>query len=467
MRREYKAIASACTMLVIISTITSHAWAAGLHFTKEEVAIWRTRKDHGPYKDEWTVILDRATKWRNNPTARWPGNTQDECWNTALQPDRRRDAGLRDAGFVYLITGDTSYRNAARTALLAQTEVAGTDWTNTRRWCPNMAGVGNTNLEVAGWVRRLVYGYSYIRDSLSVGDRTTLDAWFLSYAVYLEQRLHNLIATRFPNRLSGDYSACSGSFCPGNSNGVTHVGGHTTHQFNFAWENIPAAAAATIAAIGVVVNDATMKARAKRFVKEWLMFQTYPGGQVYDQKRWSQSGGTPQVGYFYAGRAIGSVITIADHLARDGDTELYDFETTAGMFGSKGGPKSLLRVVQHFAQMSLGYPDIPKEYAFNTSNEDNVIDNDGNPTYNHRFIEFVNLTPANVYYQDAKIKQAYAQALPGSWSSSGYDMLCGDWGTYPRVRFMFGQMEGKVWPYSPLPGADSPPPSPPKKLRVQ
>jgi hypothetical protein len=52
MRFRYKAKiinSVAGLLLAAISLITTQVWA-GLHFTDEEIAIWRARKDSGPYK---------------------------------------------------------------------------------------------------------------------------------------------------------------------------------------------------------------------------------------------------------------------------------------------------------------------------------------------------------------------------------------------------------------------------------
>ena len=71
-----------------------------------------------------------------------------------------------------------------------------------------------------------------------------------------------------------------------------------------------------IAAIGITINDATLKASAKRFFEEWLKFAVWPNGEVFEQHRWDTSPVNPQTGYFYAGTAIGSIVSIADHFAR-------------------------------------------------------------------------------------------------------------------------------------------------------
>lgn len=468
MRREYKAMAIVCTMLIILSVVTSHAWAAGLHFTDQEIAIWRARKDNGPYKDEWTAILNRATSWKNNPDARWAGNTTGTCWaGDQFDPPLGKDAGLRDAAFVYLLTGDVSYRDAVRKELLAQTAITGTDWTNTQIWCPT-AGNAHEHYHPANWVRRLGAGYSYIQNSLPSSDRIKIEKWFATAGKYFDSVIHNVVRKRFPNRYSDDYAVCQdASHCPGSSLGTTHFGGHTVYKFHHAWSNTTSAVAAAAAMIAVIVDDSTLKDHAKRYVKEWLKYGTFPGGYVMDQFRWN---GTVIIarGYRYPYLNLGSIITIVDHLARNGDIELYTFETTKGMFGSEGGPKSLLKVLQHYARQTNG---TVIEYASTarTTNPDFILDHSMPYSDNSKVVnqaQFVNLTPANLFYNNPEVARAYGTTLPSIWESFGCDMLSGDWcSAYPRIRFMFAQMEGKVWPY-PSSSDDTIAPAPPVGLKI-
>ena len=136
--------------------------------------IWKQRLLTGPYKEGWNIIKSRADAFASNPEPRWPGKTSNTCYDQDVdaRPGRTRDSGLRDAGLAYLITGNNSYREAVRNALLAQVSMTGTDFTNRVRWCVSTSG---EEQEVANWVRRLVYGYSFIRETLSTTERSTLD----------------------------------------------------------------------------------------------------------------------------------------------------------------------------------------------------------------------------------------------------------------------------------------------------
>ena len=113
------------------------------------------------------------------------------------------------------------------------------------------------------------------------------------------------------------------------------------------------------------------------------------------------------------------------------------------MYGTQGGPKSLLKVLQHFAGLTTG---TKIQYASNTAttNSDLRIDPFG-PNENR--ILYLVLAPANIYYRRSDLKSAYTTPLPSSWNSGGYDGRGGDWGSYSDLLFMFGHLENTVWPY--------------------
>jgi hypothetical protein len=432
--------------------------AVAAHATQGEVNLWKQRTITGPYKEGWFDIRKRADAFVRNPEPRWAGKADSGCYNRNAdrKPTRIQDRGLRDAGFVYLVTGNSSFRNAVLSALLAQAATSGTEFNNSTKWC----GPRSATFEVANWVRRLVYGYSYIRISLSDVERTILDNWFLNAGIFFEGAVHANIRSRFPNRLKDNYSPCIAvPLCPGKSRGLLHFGGPTAHVFSQSWANQPATITALVAAIGVVVNNATLKDSARRFVQEWLKFAVWPDGTVYDQVRWNLEPAEPQMGYAYAGTAIASIITIADHLARVGDTSLYEFSTNEGMFGTQGGPKSLSKVLQNFAGLTNG--TILRYASHTETTNPTLLIRQFGPV--DKRILYITLAQANIFYNRADFKAAYMTPLPSRWKSGGYDARGGDWGSFPDVLFMFAQREGAVWPYLPR-EPESIAPSAPKKI---
>jgi hypothetical protein len=427
--------------LALASMPVSNAVAqttVALHATQEEVNIWKQRAVNGPYKDGYDRILANANAFVSSPGAVWLGKREDGCWLpfTHERPGRTRDVGLRDAGFIYMLTGNTTYRNAVRTKLLAQAAVSGTDLSNTARWCASSSW-----FDVSNWFRRILFGYSYVRSSLSAGDIATLDSYFLKAAQYFEYHMNNVIRGRFPNRLRDDYT-CSGATCPGTVYGLQYFGGPTSYQFMEAWNNQASARMALVADVGVLLNNTTLKDRAARYVREFVRYAMWPDGSVVEKFRWSVNNLVSHA-YSYPLTNVGDVLSIADHLARSGDTSLYEYSTSEGMFGTQGGPKSLLKALKHIAGQTNG-SIIHYASTSPTSDPAKIID----ATTNCNSISYVYIANNN-FYKDAHIKATYSRALPsGSWCSGGYEERSGSWGTYPDTRFMFGQMEDKVSPYT-------------------
>src|SRR5262249_16031368 len=76
------------------------------------------------------------------------------------------------------------------------------------------------------------------------------------------------------------------------------------------------------------------------------------------------------------------------------------------------------------------------------------------------------MAQANVYYQNNYIKSIYMRTASGApgypvspWTG-GYYAYGSSWGNLPGVFFMFGQMEGKVSPYSATSPSPMPTPTP-------
>jgi hypothetical protein len=430
-----------------------------IHVTQAELTTWRQRAIHGPYADDWQRILTRAKTFRSSPSSDlWPGNQESGPWDAKavtqkqqganFHPGRRRGDGLRDAGFAYLMTDDTSYTDAVRGALLKQAKEPGTDFANSSKWSPTTTILHDDNFEIANWLRKLAYGYSYIRSRLSEADRDIIDRWFLNAAMYWNQIVHNRAKSRFPNRLKDDYKTI-GTQWPGSIQGKTHWEGYTVYSFHDPWKNIAATHNAMVAVVGVLLNNPILKNDAKRFVKEWLMFAAAPDGTVVDQFRWNNTTdkNPPQIGYNYAGTVIGSIVVAADHLARAGDTELYMYKTSSGYFGWEGSTKSLLSVLQRFAKITIGERRLGQGVLVYAS-KDSVLSSEKIIGPGDTYATDIGVIPANRYYNDPLLKESYTRRLPSRPLNGGYDPWGGDWGTYPGIRFMFGQMEGLVSPYT-------------------
>jgi len=337
-------------------------------FTSDaEVAVWQTRATSGPYKNSGDAstnspndhvrLLSQADALVSSPTGqRWTGNATSTCFppSGTSDPPFSRLYGLNAAaaGLVFLITGTSSYSDAARDALLDQEGQAGTDFTNTTKWCPSHAQA-DAHHDVAHWLAKLLFAYDSIRDGLSGANQTTLDAWFLAAGRYFDAvGANGVIDNRFPNRDSDDYVTLAQD--PTTNAKVIYFGGPTAVDWHRMWNNRRAAISGVGGLIGLVVGGNTIRNgaitlvdSAKRYFEESIKFNVFPDGNenhISDYERWTT--GTPQLGWHYASDATMSHIVFSDCLARTGDLSAFNFSTTDGRRGTDGGTKSLLAMIR-------------------------------------------------------------------------------------------------------------------------
>jgi hypothetical protein len=452
----------------------------GLHVTQEELNIWKQRASSGPYKTtgdvssnspgDWTRIQSNANSFLSSPSAqRWAGQTTVSCRleSAVGSPSRTHGERLRDAGFMYLVTGNTSYRDAVRTELLAQAATPGTDFSDATRWCINdQMSPSGTMLEINMWLNKILFGYDYIRSSLDADDQAKLDTWFLNAGEYLEAMLHHWVSKRFPNRLSDDYS--SSPWPQGGSRGKLYFGGPDYYEWHAVWDNLCTLQARTFGFIGILTNDATLKDRAKRYVKEYVRFGLWftktgnlvTPGEVY---RWGAFGTAVVThGWEYPMAALPAILNIADAFARTGDMELYTYTSSAGFNGSEGGPKSLQAAATTMLKM-MDHQIIRYGSSTSTTDPNKIIDNIDAAGW-HSILD-TSLAMPNLYFRDSYWRSAYTRiasgttGYPSSISGVGCSEWQGAWCIYPGVLFMFGQMEGKVSPYPGTTVSTPPPPS--------
>jgi hypothetical protein len=489
MNRKLRSTLLSALILVGISALVATPAAAqtrlGIHVTQEELNIWKQRAQSGPYRvagdvqtnspGDWTRIINNANSFLNNPSnERWSGQPAGSCWsyksNPPALPNRNWGERMRDAAFAFLITGTTTYRDAVLNELLAQAATAGTTWADSTRWNTgtNCAYGDAWSWQITMWLTKLLYAYDYIRPTISSSNRSTLDTWFLNAAVLWDDNVRKIIETRFPNRDKDDYSTW-GSGYPVCIAGpiLTHLGGFGHCDFHEGWNNRSANHVRFFGLVGIMTNNSALKTRSKRWLKEWIRFANF-ADSTNSQFHRSISDRAAGIGWNYTALMIGGMVTLADAFARIGDSELYNYSTSlgdpSGTLTPGGGPKSLLSVTKKF----LDYVDgTVKRYATTNSA------NDGNANYKIDSVDEVlgaawisdsYVIPGNLFWLDSRVTAVYrraasgAPAYPSNPSSFGGCVYCGDWSTLPGVFFMFGQMEGKVNPYS---GAESEAPSPP------
>ena len=203
-------------------------------------------------------------------------------------------------------------------------------------------------------------------------------------------------------------------------------------------------------------GNARLVEHGKNYVKDALRFAYFPQGVVGDFERWTDN--DPVKGWKYACEMVGAMVTIADHLARAGDTELYEFKTTDGALGTagrhhSGSPKSLETLVTDL----MRYVDKSfKRYGTDRNDRagsskyliDSVNDIQGAERIND-----LQVMPANRYYRSNYIRSVYTRsasgvpAYPLNPAKGSGDPEGGEAGIYPGVLFMYGKGESLPSPY--------------------
>lgn len=484
--RPYKALLAVITLITTIIAPTHQVVALerlGLHFTKEELDIWKQRARNGPYKqrgdvspnspNDWERILSNANAFLKNPKAdRWNGGYQGNgcvpkgttSQIMSYEPHKSL-LKIRDAAFVYQITGDTGYRDAVKNELLGYyVGHAKMDFSNRSRWCLGQGSVNDMNpgFIISGGMDRALSSYDLIRDSLTQGERERIEKWLRNAGDYFRRVVDDDLNPIFKDRQNGIIKDPASM---GKHRAYTHDGGYSITTIARRFNNRRAEMMKFVSAVGILVSDRTMKDSARQFFIDWMKFGVFPDGTHNEYYRNIPS--KPEKGFGYTMSTISSMICIADVFARSGDSSLYDYVTSDGFKDSKGGKKNLLLVMQNISKY-INH-DLKRYFPGKAGQINYLIDG---RTSSWKSVFDIYFSKANVYYKDEYIKNTYLRKQPGvdqypsnPAPAGAFNTWQGIGGMSPGVLFMYGQMEGKVWPY-PSFTESIPVPMPPMNLKL-
>lgn len=532
--------------MILLMGLLIWPWAAwgntrlGLHVTTDELACWKQRAGlvtpgsltpscgtaasggvgaAARYRvagdvqvnspGDWTRILAQADTCRSDScpdpfsNERFLGNTTGVCQgaSTPVPGDRTDGERLRDAAFVYMLTGDTRYRTTALAELVAQsntTAIPGINWNNRTIWCTEVGGNcvpydDNVMWQGSIWITKLAFAYDYLRigDSLyaqtiPAGDKAQIENWLLSYPTFIMENTNVCADDIFPNRLSDDYTVTGpvyggGTPCVvGNSAAsqpINYFNGYNRWNFHEAWNNRRGTMNRAAGMIAAQFNNTTLMNYGKRYAKEWVRFSTYPNNSTFTQGIGWAVGVGQGASWGYNGAMVGTMVSLGDALCRRGDCELYTYQTTlgCGTWTPAGGPKSVWLSVLFQAKMMTGdvvvHATLSSAEAALNGGANNFRVDSIDEAFGEAKVTDTWMVPANLYFQDTWFNQAYRRLTGGitpqypvSPGTGGYSAWGGEYGIYPGVLFMFGQLEGVVDPYT-LNGG-SPAPNAPTNLRV-
>lgn len=467
----------------------------GLHVTAGELALWRERARTGPYRvtgdvspnspGDWSRIVAHKDEFLGDPTAgRWDGPLANNPRGCVQQkeadarpftpPHYIEVAHQRDAAFYAMITGDRAAAAPVVAELLWQSGQAAdrprdTDFADRSRWCGDGA-IGGDNApvwQVSNWLTKLLYAYDYLlvhqRETgaqvFTSTQQARLDAWFGHGGEWAADALDSKLDELFVDRARGDYELTSTARAPMRE--VPYLDGPPLYRVHMRFNNRSARTARFVTVAGIHTGAKRLVDSGKAYLRDAVRFGYFPQGFVADFERWTSS--DPTKGWKYGSEFAGSLVAIAEHVARTGDTELDRFATTQGALGSEGthplerGPKTLQSLVRDLSRYVTGdYVRHGTDQASRRSSG-TIINTTNNPE-SKKLANDLQTMMANYRWRDPFITSIYtrrasdappypAQARRGKGDTEG-----GESGSYPGVLLMFGGREtGKATPPAPQP----------------
>jgi hypothetical protein len=193
------------------------------------------------------------------------------------------------------------------------------------------------------WLSRAIAAYQFIRADVSRSERQTLDDWFLRNAEFNRRHIDIHLEENFPRRSTGDYSVrgrdARGGAMTGKRCSQTGPAISVLSQW---YNNRRASSMLFVAQAGALLGDTSLTDSAKRYVREWITYSVWPGGE---QGEWQRNG---DYGYVCSGLAYGAsnialALLVAMWLDALGDASLLRFSTSEGLFGTQStdAPKTI------------------------------------------------------------------------------------------------------------------------------
>jgi len=361
--------------------------SGGATFNAVDLARWRLRITGTAYvrdndvqagsPGDWTRITQNANAFLSNGEAR-------------VTADNRPVHGInaRDAAFYGLVTGQSRYREAAAAYLLQMAQATENNFVQTLCYRSADGSTADGSFNEAPWLLRHLVTYDYVREAMSADQRLTMENYFRRQAYFLATQLDWGLRMVFPNRLSGNYSVRDRDAAPAiaeatwvtrrfdtnadctvdakddarNLPAYTHVDGNGSRGnripvLGIWFNNRRSANMLAFGAAGLVLDDALLIDRSKRYAMEWLTYGVFGDGSSAEYYRNGNYCVSKQ-GVQYDQANLQAAALMASWLAKRGDTSLVAFSTTDGLFGTESGssgkPKSLSLVIQAHLNLVSG-----------------------------------------------------------------------------------------------------------------
>ncbi|WP_020528950.1 choice-of-anchor D domain-containing protein [Flexithrix dorotheae] len=382
------------------------------------------------------------------------------------------------AGFTHLLLGDKGtltvggksytgkdFANAVRKELLHYSSDKYLDFSNRSRWVVGPKGFADRNpgFFIAEWCSKMLFAYDYTKYSevYSSAEKAKIENWIKNAAIFFDAVYNTNLDEAFDGgRKYNNYGSVSNSNLHKYAN-HTYDNGEPIYYFSTNYNNRRSAQFRFSFLVGLFLNEKYLIDNGVKVFKEWIVFGTFKDGSHADMYR-GGGGSRVNTGINYTSACVDHAISMADAYARKYDNSLYDYETNETELqkffpdSQKGKPwyknlavngKSLKNVINSFVRyFDQSYGNSRTWGGVKISTSSKAYD-----TW---------VSQANIYYYGKdpewakNVKSIYTRQKSGTiaYPSNPTNGSFNGWGgcayAYPSKLFLFGQMEGKVWPYN-------------------
>ncbi len=342
--------------------------AGGVFYSAADLAVWRQRAKGDRFIHKGDVQAGTPGDWAtiSRHTLDFTRGLEPH-WSAARSPQRSTHGSLlRDAAFSHLLQPDAALLAKLRTRLLAEAHDPANDF-SVLCLRERSGHVQDAWFGEAAWLLRFIVAYDFVRHALPATERMVIDRHLRRNAGLLAAQLDFGLNYVFPQRHAGNYALRSSAAAARgdeawasaqvDTNGDCRIDGRDDPRafaaFNYVradgnlgprtsvlsqwFNNRKAINAATVGAAGVLLADAGLIARAKRYTMEWLSYGVWPDGSEGEYLRNGDYCIAKQ-GVIYAAANVQSALLIARLLARQGDIALLKYRSRDGLFGTESAP---------------------------------------------------------------------------------------------------------------------------------
>ena len=399
---------------------TSAVESLSMLVSTRELAMWQDRAINGPFRVSGDFSVNSPGHWAEMQACMARAPFDSERWDGPVglnsdgsvavgggrgnNPDvgtRRMSHDMMSAAYAALITGNNAVAQAVTNEMEWQINRPTMQYSDRDQWPYSTYNDLDPLFGHALWLKDFVLAYSVTK---SMGFQSNIiESQFLALADLCEQSVHNSLKTPFPNRRSDSYVSRASWVDGDHSTGSHRLADGTIIYFPsiLRWyNNRRNNLAGFYGLVGAMFGDEFFIAEFKRYMREMVMFGcrlgTYGGYGDYNRARNT----FPALGWSYTVHGLESCLPAMDALARQGDTDLYEFATTDGTVNASWGTagsktmETMLDGILKFpaqtwpAQYSTSTPHPPSSsiagdpyYLATTSrnsNTGNEVVNDGN-----------------------------------------------------------------------------------------